>query len=255
MAKGDTQDNQSITGILALTNVAQCMRAMEKAVTRPRHLEGIVGFYGPSGYGKSQAAAYVQGRYRAYYLELRDSWGKKAFLQALLKEMTVKPAKTISDMAEQAAEQLALAQGMGPRPLIIDEGDKAVDHGYIELIRDIYEGSGKAPILLVGEEQLERKLRQYERCHRRVLAWVPAQPASLADCHSLLRLVGNGVQMEDDLLEHIRENARGVTGRISQNLFTVSEQALLELDGKPATRAWWAGRPLYNGEANRGVQL
>jgi hypothetical protein len=55
------------------------------------------------------------------------------------------------------------------RLLIIDEADKLVDKGIIELVRDIYKGA-KVPVLLVGEELLPEKLARYERCENRVSA-------------------------------------------------------------------------------------
>ena len=57
MARGESFSGDGTTA--ATTNVAKCIRAMERAVSRPSHLPGLVGFYGPSGYGKSIAAAYV----------------------------------------------------------------------------------------------------------------------------------------------------------------------------------------------------
>ena len=43
-------------GTAPLTNVSLCLASLTRAIDRPRHLPGIVVFYGPSGYGKSTAA-------------------------------------------------------------------------------------------------------------------------------------------------------------------------------------------------------
>ena len=50
-------DNMVNAGIAPLTNVALCLGTLRRAIDRPRHLPGITVFYGPSGYGKSTAAA------------------------------------------------------------------------------------------------------------------------------------------------------------------------------------------------------
>ena len=54
MQQNDTAVN---TGIAPLTNIALCLGTLRRAMDRPRHLPGITVFYGPSGYGKSTAAA------------------------------------------------------------------------------------------------------------------------------------------------------------------------------------------------------
>ncbi len=147
-----------------LQNVALCNTAMERALHRPGHLPGLVAFYGPSGWGKSTAAAYVADRHRAYYVECKSTWTKKALLLAILTEMGVAPAHL-----PDGRPQLVLSQ----RPLIIDEMDHIVSKKAVEVIRDIYEGSNAA-ILLIGEETMPAKLREWERFHNRMLSSGPA---------------------------------------------------------------------------------
>lgn len=250
MARGDNSFKGG--GITAKTTVmAQAVRAMESAVNRPSYLPGFVGVYGPAGYGKSIAAAFVAAQFDAYHVEVRDSWKRSDFLRQLLRVMRVAaPQKRIADMMDQAAEQLALSG----RPLIIDEADKPVDHGYIEVIRDLHEGAGGHPILLIGEEQLETKLRRYERMHSRVKEWVPAQPASLRDVTELSKLYCAGLFVADDLLDHVRTATGGNTRLICINLARVSEWAAQQRDlkGCEIDLNLWGSRELYTGEARRG---
>lgn len=231
----------------ALTNVALAMRALEKARNRPRHLPGMVGFYGHSGLGKSFAGAYAATHHNAYYVECRSTWTKKALLQAILKELGVKPADTISEMSDQAAQQLSLSD----RAFIVDEFDTLVHKGAVELIRDIHDGSGGTPMLLIGEERLELNLRKHERFHNRVLEWVPALPASLDDARKLRTLYCT-VQVADDLLERIVTINRGVVRRICVNLERVQEFASLEGLEKVGAEDW-GQRSFYTGEAPRRV--
>ena len=48
----------SVNTIVPLTNVGLLAQAVESAANRPPELPGLVVMYGPSGYGKSLAAAY-----------------------------------------------------------------------------------------------------------------------------------------------------------------------------------------------------
>tara|TARA_B100000700_G_scaffold331223_1_gene462409 strand:- start:1260 stop:2006 length:747 start_codon:yes stop_codon:yes gene_type:complete len=226
-----------------LQNVALCNGALERALHRPAHLPGLVAFYGPSGWGKSTAAAYCANRHRAYYVECKSSWTKKALLSAILTEMGIAPAKTLYEMADQISEQLVLSQ----RPLIIDEMDHIVTKKAVEVIRDIYEGSNAA-ILLIGEELLPAKLREWERFHNRMLSWVPAQPCDLDDSQALARMYCREVRIGDDLMARIQDISRGAARRICVNLENVRQAGLANgLDYMDL--AAWGDRPLYSGEA------
>lgn len=226
-----------------LQNVALCNGALERAINRPAHLPGLVCFYGPSGWGKSTAAAYVANKHRAYYVECKSSWTKKALLTAVLKEMGAAPAKTLYEMADQISEQLVLSG----RPLIIDEVDHIVTKKAVEVIRDIYEGSNAA-VLLIGEELLPAKLREWERFHNRMLDWVPAQPCDIADARQLATLYCREVAIADDLLTRIQDISRGAARRIAVNIEVIRQAGLTEgLDHMDL--ATWGDRPLYSGEA------
>ncbi|MEX2338260.1 MAG: ATP-binding protein [Aquisalimonadaceae bacterium] len=226
-----------------LQNVALCNGALERAMHRPGHLPGLVCFYGPSGWGKSTAAAYVANKHRAYYVECKSSWTKKALLGGVLKEMGIAPAKLIYEMADQISEQLVLSG----RPLIVDEVDHIVSKKAIEILRDIYEGSNAA-VLLIGEELLPAKLREWERFHNRMLAWVPAQPCDIDDTRQLASLYCREVAIADDLLTRIQDVSRGAARRIAVNIETVRQAALTE-GVERMDLATWGERALYSGEA------
>ena len=203
-----------------LRNVALCMQVLERAMNRPRHLPGMVTFYGPSGWGKSFAAAYAANKTRAYYVECKSTWTRKAILGAILNDMGIAPAATIYEMTDQIAENLTLSG----RPLIIDEMDHIVEKKAVEIIRDIYEGS-RAAILLIGEELLPGKLSRWERFHNRMLAWEPAQPADSNDCMQLARLYCPEIEIDELLLQHILKVSRKAVRRICVNLDMVLAEA------------------------------
>lgn len=79
----------SVSKIVPLTNVGLLASAIERAMLRPQGLPGLVVKYGPSGLGKSVAAAWAANQHRAYYVECRDTWTKMAFLKAVLREMAI----------------------------------------------------------------------------------------------------------------------------------------------------------------------
>jgi DNA transposition AAA+ family ATPase len=187
------------------------------------------------------AAAYAANQHRAYYIQCKSTWTKKALVVALLKEMGIQPKGSVTDMVEMACEEL-IHSG---RPLIIDEVDHMVNKKAVEIIRDIYEGS-EAPILLIGEEYLSNELEKWERFHSRILEWSAAQPVCLDDARQMRRLYSPRVIIEDDLLKHLLSLADGSVRRVCVNISQISKVA--EAEGLESIDLdTWGSRPLYRG--------
>ena len=231
--------------VAPISNVALCLGSLRRIMERPQYLPGISVFYGPSGYGKSTAASVAVIRNNACCVQVRSLWTKKNLFEAICKGLGLRPGKTLGEMLDQIAEELALSG----RPLIIDEADYLVTKGNVELIRDIFEAS-QAPIMLIGEENLPSNLRRWERFHGRVLDWCPAQPMSMADVKELYKLHSKNVEITEDLLHRIYEIANGSARRVDSNLALVEEVAKTE-GRKVMTLADWGGRAFYTGEAPR----
>ncbi|WP_010324351.1 AAA family ATPase [Marinobacterium stanieri] len=232
-----------VNGVADTANLGLCDIALERALDRTGSLPGMVCMFGPSGFGKSVAATHVACRRRAYYVQAKSVWTKKHTLTAILHEMGMQPAKTIPEMLDQAAAELAVSG----RPLIVDEMDHLVEKNLVELIRDLYETS-QAAILLIGEEQLPNKLKKWERFHGRILSWVPAQPVTLDDARKLSPLYAPDMELADDLLQHLVDIAAGSVRRVAVNLELIHDTA-----GQAGVdyfdRQSWGRRELYTGEA------
>jgi hypothetical protein len=244
---GNKQAEAAPSGIRPLVNIAVAERAISRALGRGLHQPGLVVMNGPSGYGKSMAAAWVTARNRAYYVQANDFWTKKAMLKDICRALglTFKAGDTVDEMAKMVVAQLE----QSGRPLILDEFDYVVDKNLVEAVRSLYEGS-KAAILIIGEESLPQKLKKWERFHGRVLDWYPAQPAGIEDARELANLYCPHITVADDLLEKIVEKARGSVRRISTNLETIQEEALAMAWDK-VTLELWGNRPIHTGEPPR----
>jgi len=228
--------------IAPLGNVAMCVKALDRAMKRPRYLPGMVCFYGPSGWGKTFAACYTANKFKAFYVECRSTWTRKAILQAICREIGITEARTIYDMTDQIIERLKVSGA----PIIIDEMDHIVDKGAVNLIRDLYDGAG-TPILMIGEEMMPKKLKKWERFHGRVLDWVPAQPGDVEDARVLMQFYCKKAGVKDDLLHSISALSKGSIRRMVVNLARVEEIALgmgLDMIGLKEL----GGNPLWTGE-------
>lgn len=208
--------------IAPLKNLMTAYGVAQRIIDRPAGVDGLGLFYGPSGYGKSKASIYVQNKTNAIYLEVFDYWTKRKFCQALLTELGVDKARgTVADMMDHA---LRLLQDDPNRLMIIDEADKLVDKGMIELVRDIYKGA-RIPVLLVGEEKLPEKLKAYERCENRVTAYGMANPSDLDDARALAKVFHPKLIFGDDLLAEVVRQTRGVASRVVTSLAEIGQFA------------------------------
>lgn len=234
------QNQMMITGGAAPLENLQILNLLTMQVRdRAMHLPGIVIFYGPSGFGKSTAAAFISARYQSIYIEVRSTWTKKSLLEAILHAIGIKPGKSVAAMADQVADELATSQ----RIIILDEFDNAVDRNLVELVRDLYEQS-KAPFILIGEELLPQKLLKWERFHGRIMRWAQAQPATLDDAVVLNKHYANDIEINSDLLKTLVEQSRGSVRRIVTNIEIISQFA--RTDGlQKIGLSEWNGRELH----------
>lgn len=227
-----------------IQNLTLVRTALEKLSGRTAGVPGLGVLYGPAGWGKTTAMVAVMNATRAYYVQMRSCWGRKALLEKILMEMGFKPRGTIPQMLDEICGQLARSG----RPLMVDEFDFALrGDAMVELVRDIYEGS-QCVLVLAGEELLPKKLARWERFHSRVATWLPAQPVNLADARLLAPIYCEAASCADDFLGLLVTKAAGSVRRVCVNLALAGETAALE-GWRRIDLKTWGERPLYTGQA------
>lgn len=200
---------------LGLSTMLDCQDAEEGS---PRM--GL--FYGPSGYGKSVAAATIAARLNGAYVVAKSIWSQRSLLEAIATEVGITSlARTGPRLLDQIVQQLLDE----PQPLVIDEMDHLVTKRSVEIIRDIHDNA-RVPVLMIGEEALPAKLKAWERFDNRILVATPAQPATIADARLLRSYYCQKVEIADDLLEAILKATQGITRRLVTNLQKVQTEAI-----------------------------
>lgn len=217
-----SQNMEIGNSVQPLRNVAALSKLIKGLDNRQHGLPGMGVFYGPPGYGKTYAAIFAATALDAIHITVQELWTRKTLLTRVLHELGVPPARTLADMMMQANDELARAG----RPLIIDEADYAIQRGLIQIIRDFHDGS-LVPTILIGMEKLPQKLRQWELIDSRVLAWAPAQPADLKDVQMLARYYGQGIEIDDALLQEIITRNTGNIRRSARDIAHVKTQCQL----------------------------
>ena len=226
-----------------LRNVAALAQLVRRVEDRAHGLPGMATFYGPSGMGKTYACSFAAATQDCIHVSVQDTWTKKKLIQTVLRQLSIVPKGTIADMQEALNMGLAAS---GPT-LLVDEADHAVKLKLIETIRGMHDGSD-VPVILVGEELLPQKLKQWERVNGRMLSWVGAEPADLRDARLLSEVYAPNLEIDEALLKRVLSESRGSARIISTNLAFIQEQALLD-DCKEMTNEDWGNRPFHRSEA------
>jgi DNA transposition AAA+ family ATPase len=222
MMDGAGQINR-VSNVMPLRNVMLLSELIERVRSRDPDLPGLACFYGPSGYGKTKAAAWNANEYECYWVEVKETWSAKKFVSKIIQAMGMTPTGTIGDMVDQAAEELSKSG----RPLLIDDAQTLMKPSLVGIIRDLYESSG-GTIILIGEEMMPQTLTRWERVHNRMLDWVAAQPCDLREVGLLAELKCPELVIAPEVQQLVLERANAVARRIVVSLRQISEYALAE---------------------------
>jgi len=227
-----------------LANLSAGSRAMERALERSPHLPGIVVLHAPYGTGKSMTESYCMNEYDGFLVECQSYFTRKNFVQMILKEMDVKPARTVGDMMEQAAEQLEKST----RPLILDDVHRITHSSVLGLVLDLHNMS-RTTIMLAGDEAFPAALHRADgQLSSRVLVWQPLQPATLEDARKLAAFYCPGIDVREDLLAWFREKTKNNARLICVNLEHVRDQCQKNGFKKYDLDAW-GKRDVFAGDA------
>ncbi len=225
-----SEEKHATNGTIApLKNVRAFTGLVERLVERPPELPGFGVMHGRAGLGKTFSAIYAINHFRAHYVECDFTWTQKAFCEGVMVETGLLPPRTpLGRPAYRAVAEIGEYFADNPlRPLIIDEADFLVRRRMIEIVRAIYKhcAAAGASIVLIGEENMPRELKMWERVDSRVLAGVKAQPLDLEDLGLLARIVCPGLKMERAALEQLRKTAAGSARRAVARLYEIKERA------------------------------
>ncbi|MFQ5533444.1 MAG: AAA family ATPase [Sphingomonadales bacterium] len=233
-----------------LSNMALCLNLIEELQNLPSYLPRMGGFFGKSGIGKTVAAGYASGQSDAIFIRATSTINQKWFLKQLLIEVGVpKPKGTLAELTTLLNNRLLESR----RPLIIDEADYIIKKSFIDLIRDLHDGS-EVPILLIGEEYLSDHLEMWERFHNR-MKFVPASLPTSTDILTLRDFYQrDGVHIADDLALFFADQVDGSIRRLAMNLHEATERSLRE-GWDTVDRGKWGGAPVMTGKVDHTRRL
>jgi len=228
-------------------NISRFSDAMEAVTTHAHRDERMVLIHGATGVGKSTALAYFMNRFNAIYVEASPAWSIGSMLRAIVLAAGHLPLRRAADMERQIVDEM---MGEG-RPLFIDELDYLFLPGQqtslrmLEALHSIHDKS-RMPVVMVGMDQIDRKLKLREQIARRIDQWVGFTDLDREDARTVADSLSE-IAIEDDLLDRLFTETQGRMGRIRLGLAQAERFAKskkwdrIDLD-RWGNRAWNLGR-------------
>ncbi len=167
--------------VFAITkNVQRFMAGIEAVRTPIRGRIGLMLTYGPPGTGKTETGMWYAAENNIPYVRGKKINSSRSLLSNIVAELGEAPEFRSDALFDQAVEQLL----ENPRPLLIDEVDYLVKGGMVEILRDLNDITN-APIVLMGMEHADKKLKRFRHLYDRISAVVKFDLFSREEINSL----------------------------------------------------------------------
>ena len=221
------------------TNVRRFLAAVRELNDRSFTVEGMGLLWGQPGEGKSTTVAYATNTLDGIFLRANVCWTLTSMLGALMIELGQPRGRFRTPMHDAAVKCLM----EHPRPIFIDEADYLLRQtNMLDEMRDIYDNTG-SPVILIGMEEMARKVQAEGRFGRRITQWVEFRGISLKDARTLADTICE-VAVEDDLLNRLHEASRANIGRMTTGLSRIERLAKFNKLESMSLDVW-GDRPLF----------
>ena len=189
-------------------NVLRCEELFDNLNSRSAIVEGIGLVHGPSGYGKTTTMTWLfnQDHVDAVYVRCRATDTPSSLLTKIAFEMGLDPKYPLGRMVDDIVENMRHKE----LSLFVDEVDYVIGSARImESLRDIYDLT-QQPVLLIGMDQIARRISHRKQLFNRISEWIEFQPADFEDVALFAdELLANEIRLEEDLLEAVQRKANG----------------------------------------------
>ncbi|WP_320152531.1 AAA family ATPase [uncultured Tolumonas sp.] len=209
--------------VAPVKNVIALQDVIDSLSNRDYGVPGIGLVYGPSGLGKTTGVTHVFNQVNGIYVSMRKTDTATSLLSRVMDELGATPLPRVSRMVDYIVEQMSMHERM----LFIDEADYLMDDlRMLETVRDIYDAT-EVPVVLIGMEQIARKISRHKQFFNRISEWAEFKPADIDDvCIMSEALLPHYIKVDVDLLEDLRQKTAGELRRITIGLKRIEKLAL-----------------------------
>ena len=204
--------------IANVKNIRAMLDAYDMVESAERGDERIVLLHGATGTGKSTALAHLLNETNGIYVEASPAWTLSSMYRDIVAAIGIEPKGRNADLERCITDEMS-KKG---RPLLIDEIDYLFLPGastalrMLEVVHSLHDKAGM-PVVMVGMDKIEGKIRSREQLSRRVHQWVQFNDLDRED----VRIVANAlcnIPINDDWLDALIEKTSGRMSYIAQNI-------------------------------------
>ncbi|ACQ92343.1 AAA ATPase [Tolumonas auensis DSM 9187] len=211
--------------IVEVKNMLRTEHLLDSLLNRSTMVPGIGLIHGPSGFGKTTAVEYLfnQDEVNGIYIRCYRTDTVTSLLEQICREIGITPRHTLRSMVDGIVEVVRRDQMC----LFIDEADYIVGNSRIlETLRDIYDAT-EQPLVLVGMEEIARRISQRKQLFNRISQWIEFKPADLDDVALIAKeMLEVPVNIDEELLDLIRRRSNGMVRTIVSALDKIEKMAM-----------------------------
>lgn len=211
--------------VALVKNLQNLLNAYDAVEKREPGADGMILLYGATGVGKTTALGYLLNQTSAIFVEASPAWTLGSMYRAIVTEIGVEAKGRSADLERYIVDEMIKNR----RPLFIDELDHLLLPGattalrMLEALRSIHDKS-KMPIVMVGMDKIEQKIKLREQLARRVFQWVKFVDLDLADARVVAETL-SGIPVADDWLDALFAATQGRISYVSHNIKTAYRRA------------------------------
>ncbi len=211
--------------IAPVKNVQHLLDAYGAVEQRAPGEDGMVLLYGATGVGKTTALVHLINETNGIYVEASPAWTLGSMYRAIVTEIGLEPRGRSADLERTIVDHM----GTKARPLFIDELDHLLLPGantslrMLEALRSIHDKS-RMPIVMVGMDKIEQKIKVREQLARRVFQWVRFTDLDREDTRVVADTLSD-IPVADDWLDALFTATKGRISYLSINIAAARRRA------------------------------
>jgi DNA transposition AAA+ family ATPase len=197
-------------------------------------------FSGKAGLGKTTAGAWLFSHADGILVRCLKADTLGTFLERLALDLGLEARSRRADMLNFIVRELAFQN----KPVFIDEADYLAEKvPVLETLRDIYD-LANVPIILIGYEQLPKKIKRLPQLLSRISQHVEFKPADLEDITIMANDLVENCTIDQALLEQLLKASKGNFRRITVGLGYI-EKFCRSNSISNISQSQWADRPFF----------
>ncbi|MFO1421214.1 MAG: AAA family ATPase [Candidatus Competibacteraceae bacterium] len=211
--------------IAMVKNLQRLLEAYEAVENRDPGADGMILLYGSTGVGKTTGLTYLLNQTDAIYIEASPAWTLGSMYRAIVAEIGVEPRGRSADLEKYIVDEMVTKT----RPLFVDELDYLLMPGakdtlrMLEALRSLHDKT-RMPVVMVGMDKIEQKIKLREQLARRVFQWVKFGDLDLGDARILADTLSD-IPVDERWLEALFTACKGRISYLSQNLKSARRRA------------------------------